>query len=125
MGVSMVKFFKDSSGTKLWIEKIGEIFWIHINGRTIQWKSKKAKARLPKTPSNSEGGLELKSPHPGRISEVLVKKGDKAAAGQVLIKISAMKMEHSLKAQNSYFVKEVLVQPGQAVDFDTPLILFN
>ena len=121
----MVKFFKDPSGVKLWIEKLDSTFWIHINGRTIQWKNKKAKARRPKISSQKERDLELKSPHPGRVIEVLVKKGDKVKAGQVLIKISAMKMEHSLKAEHSYLVKEVLVEIGQAVDFNTPLILFD
>ena len=51
---------------------------------------------------------------PGKIVDVLVKPGDKVAAGDVVIILEAMKMENELCAINKGVVKAVLVEKGDA-----------
>ncbi|MDG1184253.1 MAG: biotin carboxylase N-terminal domain-containing protein, partial [SAR86 cluster bacterium] len=54
-----------------------------------------------------EGGLV--APMPGKVIEVKVKKGDKVKAGDTLIIIEAMKMEHSIKATENGKVAKLMV----------------
>ena len=52
---------------------------------------------------------------PGMVSKINVKVGDKVEQNQVIAVIEAMKMETSVTAPANGTVKEVLVDPGQAV----------
>ena len=61
-----------------------------------------------------EGGLV--APMPGKVIEVKVKKGDKVKAGDTLIIIEAMKMEHSIKATENGKVTKLMVSLNQQVD---------
>ncbi len=61
----------------------------------------------------SEG--DIFSPLPGVISKVLVKKGEKVKAGETLLVLESMKMEHPIKALFDGEVKEVLVSQGTTV----------
>ena len=60
------------------------------------------------------GGAVL-TPMPGRIVSVVVKAGDAVCAGQVLVVLEAMKMEHSLSARADGLVEAVLVAEGDQV----------
>ena len=51
--------------------------------------------------------------------------GDSVQAGQGLIVMEAMKMENELRAAASGTVKNVLVEPGKAVEKGTLLIEFQ
>ena len=56
------------------------------------------------------------SPLPGTVLSVHVADGDQVEAGDVLVVVEAMKMEHTIAAAGSASVAEVLVTPGQRVD---------
>lgn len=56
------------------------------------------------------------SPMPGRVVAVLVSSGDEVVAGQALLTIEAMKMEHQVVSPHAGVVGEVYVQPGQQLD---------
>jgi 3-methylcrotonyl-CoA carboxylase alpha subunit len=60
------------------------------------------------------GGTIL-TPMPGRIVAVAVKAGDVVKAGQVLVVLEAMKMEHGLTAPTDGVVDAVLVSEGDQV----------
>ncbi len=60
------------------------------------------------------GGAIL-TPMPGRIVSVTVKAGDTVRAGQVLVVLEAMKMEHGLSARVDGVVEAVLVAEGDQV----------
>lgn len=49
---------------------------------------------------------------PGTVLKVLVKKGDKVKAGQLLMQFEAMKMVNSVKAAKSGVLKDVLIKAG-------------
>jgi acetyl-CoA/propionyl-CoA carboxylase biotin carboxyl carrier protein len=68
----------------------------------------------------SDGGPVL-SPMPGTVLAVAVGAGDAVAAGQALVVVEAMKMEHTVTAPVDGIVTEVLVRPGQAVTLDQAL----
>lgn len=67
----------------------------------------------------------ISSPMSGKIVRVMVKKGDEVKPGQVVIIVSAMKMESEYKSGKAGKVKEVLVNEGDVVGSDTPLIVLE
>ncbi len=77
-----------------------------------------------KTGSGSEENI-ISSPMPGKIVRVMVKTGDKVTEGQVVIIVSAMKMESEYKSGKTGQVKEVLVTEGDVIDANMPLIVLE
>ncbi|HEV7715877.1 MAG TPA: acetyl-CoA carboxylase biotin carboxyl carrier protein subunit, partial [Steroidobacteraceae bacterium] len=57
----------------------------------------------------------LSTPLPGVVVSVAVKEGDKVAAGQTLLVIEAMKMEHAIKAPRDGVVKALKHRVGDRV----------
>ena len=70
-----------------------------------------------------EGGLV--APMPGKVIEVKVRKGDKVKAGDTLIIIEAMKMEHSIKATENGKVTKLMVSLNQQVDNGATLLVLD
>ena len=60
------------------------------------------------------GGLV--APMPGKVIDVKVKKGKKVQAGDTLVILEAMKMEHSIKATESGTVSELLISVNDQVE---------
>jgi 3-methylcrotonyl-CoA carboxylase alpha subunit len=58
----------------------------------------------------------LSAPVPGRIVAVTVVAGDTVTAGQTLMVLEAMKVEHRITAPGEGIVEAVLVAPGDTVD---------
>ena len=67
------------------------------------------------TRSRPVGG-SLLAPMPGAVVRVLARIGDPVAAGQPLVLIEAMKMEHRVDAPTAGALVEVRVGPGDQVD---------
>ena len=61
------------------------------------------------------GDGSVRSPMPGRIVSVSRRAGDSIVAGETLLILEAMKMEHALKAPISGVIKELHVGEGQQV----------
>ncbi|MBN3036345.1 MAG: biotin/lipoyl-binding protein [Bacteroidales bacterium] len=59
--------------------------------------------------------LQMKSPLPGTVMQVLVKSGDNVKKGQKLLVYEAMKMENSILAERDGQITAVRVQPGDNV----------
>jgi biotin carboxyl carrier protein len=59
---------------------------------------------------------------PGSILRVLVGVGDEVVAGQELLAMEAMKMEHHVVSPVAGLVAEVFVTTGQQVDSGQPLV---
>ena len=70
-----------------------------------------------------EGGLV--APMPGKVIDVRVKKGGKVKAGDTLIIIEAMKMEHSIKATENGKVTKLMVSLNQQVDNGATLLVLD
>lgn len=67
-----------------------------------------------------EGGLT--APMPGKVLSTEVSAGDAVAAGQLLVVLEAMKMEHRITAPVDGIVASVRVGVGEQVDKDAVLI---
>ena len=81
--------------------------------------------RQPRFPDKSQvvppGGCV--APMPGKIIELRVAEGDSVQAGQVLMIMEAMKMEHSVTAPQDGTVGQIMVTAGDQVDADALLVL--
>jgi acetyl/propionyl-CoA carboxylase alpha subunit len=67
----------------------------------------------------------LVAPMPGTVVRVESAAGAAVSAGQVLVVLEAMKMEHSVRAPHDGTVAEILVSAGQAVDQGTVLAVLD
>jgi acetyl-CoA carboxylase carboxyltransferase component len=59
--------------------------------------------------------IELRAPLQAQLVQWLVKPGDTVAAGQPLVVVEAMKMEHELRAERALRVVDVLLAEGAAL----------
>ena len=67
----------------------------------------------------------LKAPLPGVIREINVAVGDEVAVGDTVVVLEAMKMANNLEAEKAGKVTAVLVQVGESVMEDTPLVVIE
>lgn len=75
--------------------------------------------------TTSAGGVDVTSPMPGVILDILVKAGDSVKFGQKLAVLEAMKMENDIPAPQDGVVSEVLIKKGDSVDTDAILIVLK
>ncbi|GMV43858.1 MAG: acetyl/propionyl-CoA carboxylase subuit alpha [Myxococcales bacterium] len=96
----------------------GARVWVHALGSAV------ALEEVPRFPEGADheaaGGCH--APMPGKVLRVFVAEGDVVAAGQTVVTLEAMKMEHAVTAPVAAVVARVLVQAGDQVDADAPLV---
>jgi len=63
----------------------------------------------------AQGGNVVTAPMPGLVRDVAVSVGDRVSAGDPLIVLEAMKMEHVLKAPREGVIKDVSTAQGSQV----------
>ena len=87
-----------------------------------------APAAAPEAPADHPG--TVKSPMVGTVylaaepgAKQFASVGDKVAVGQTLVIVEAMKVMNSITATRAGTVKAVLVENGQPVEYDQPLIV--
>jgi glutaconyl-CoA/methylmalonyl-CoA decarboxylase subunit gamma len=74
------------------------------------------------SPGGKQGPSTMRAPIPGRLVKVLVKAGDRVAAGQALLVLEAMKMENELRAVTEGIVSKVHVVEGATVETGQDLV---
>jgi len=89
--------------------KTGDVWWVHLNGHTFRWERMEPGA----TSSGHDGGLA--APMPGKVLEVLVDVGQSVTAGDALMVLEAMKMEHRIVATSGGVVTAVHFQANDQV----------
>jgi acetyl-CoA/propionyl-CoA carboxylase, biotin carboxylase, biotin carboxyl carrier protein len=67
----------------------------------------------------------VRSPMPGTILAVHVSLGQAVTAGQPVLVVEAMKMEHTVTAPLDGVVNELTAKPGQQVRMDEPLAVIG
>jgi pyruvate carboxylase subunit B len=69
--------------------------------------------------------IDVKSPMPGKVFEVVAKEGDMVKKGNVVIIIESMKMENSVLAPADGMVKKIYVKKNDSVTATTGLFLLG
>lgn len=77
---------------------------------------------LPEPHPPADAGGSLKAPMPGVVLEVLVQVGEQVAEGQALLKLEAMKMEHTIRSGADGVVQEIYFTAGEQVTAEAQLL---
>ena len=96
----------------------GDRYRVDVDGRTVELTLVDALRHggVSLEADAVEGPQEIRAMMPGKIVTVLVATGDSVEKDQGILVVEAMKMENEVKAAGGGVVKEILVQPGQAVE---------
>ncbi len=135
----LIKIFDDSSLSRLKVAK--DDFSLTLEKSTakteiitqaISQKSEEVKANQTKVAEVGETnqGDYIKSPMVGTFylapspgAEVFIKKGDSVKKGQTLCILEAMKIMNEIEAEFNCKIIDILVEDGQAIEYDMPLFL--
>jgi biotin carboxyl carrier protein len=71
------------------------------------------------------GPAPVRSPMPGRVVKILVKDGERIAAGHAVVVVEAMKMENELRAPRAGVVREIRCAEGTAVEAGQDLVVVD
>jgi 3-methylcrotonyl-CoA carboxylase alpha subunit len=70
----------------------------------------------------ADHGSGLSAPMPGRVRRIFVRVGASVSAGEALLALEAMKMEHAIRAPRAGVVERVFVSEGDLVDAGAELV---
>ncbi len=94
-------------------------WWVQIDTALHTFQSM---ALLPEPQALADVGGSLRAPMPGSVIEVLVEVGQTVMSGQALLKLEAMKMEHTIRSAGDGVVTEIYFAVGDAVEADAQLL---
>ena len=77
---------------------------------------------LPVPQPSAAAAGSLRAPMPGSVLAVLVEVGEVVVAGQPLMKLEAMKMEHTIRTAAAGIVEAIYFQVGDTVEADAQLL---
>ncbi len=97
----------------------GAVLWLGRDGSA--WQLTEVERAGRRASAGSHTG-ELRSPMPGTVLAVRVEEGETVVAGQSLLLVEAMKMEHTIAAPHDGTVRELQVRTGQSVAVDQLLV---
>ena len=89
--------------------KVGDVWWVHIDGHVFCIE----KTEAGSNDDDSQGGMV--APMPGKIIDVLVEQGQSVTAGDLLLVLEAMKMEHRIVANMDGVIGMLKLTPGDQV----------
>ena len=102
-------------------EPHGDVLWLAHAGRAlrlVELDRLQADVQL----GGGAGADSVRSPMPGTVIAVSVEAGDRVAAGEPMVTVEAMKMEHTLVAPEDAQVLDVSVTVGRSVALDEVLV---
>ena len=107
----------------------------HASGQAEQWLGQQGDswhlldhdpvAAALRGGAGAHGAHALTAPMPGTVTVVKAGVGEQVAAGQALVIVEAMKMEHVISAPHAGTVAELDVRPGSTVAMDQVLAVVN
>jgi 3-methylcrotonyl-CoA carboxylase alpha subunit len=113
-----VEFAERSMNDCLWVSREADGFAVTKDGVTRMFTL--ARAGSSEVGSSAADGAIL-APMPGKVIAVDVTQGQKVEAGQRLMVLEAMKMEHALTAPFAGTVAELAAHEGQQVQVEALL----
>ena len=128
-GGKLQSFLADNVNYEFLLERSNGGFDVwHRSGQLRVDISDEKTDRLKSLTSGAAGGVRpgaLKAPMPGLVLQIEVAVGQHFKKGDGLAIIEAMKMENELKAHSSGIVREIRVKPGEPVEKNQVLIIFE
>ena len=121
---------------------IGNLYKVKVSNHhfTIEFKNQKiyvdgeevsveVKPHIPivsrKMSEREHRTVKIEAPIPGKIDQILVKKGDKITKDQELIILEAMKMRNRILATQSGEISDIKVKEGEMVKQDQILVIIE
>ena len=99
------------------VHQVDDVFYVDSSEGSVTL-TEVPRFPLP-APDVAEGALS--APLPGAVGRVLVAPGQRVAAGDLLLTVEAMKLEHAVHAPAAGVVTDLRVSPGTQVDTGTVL----
>jgi 3-methylcrotonyl-CoA carboxylase alpha subunit len=96
---------------------------VRVERRCLAWQFAEDTGAEQRASAEHEG--HLRAPMPGHVLDVRTQPGAKVTAGQILVVLEAMKMEHSLAAPWNGSVESVAVKAGDRVDEGRDLVVLR
>ena len=109
-------YFEDGTKARAHVAKVGDVWWVHHSGHIYTLE------RIEPGASTDEQHGGLVAPMPGTVLEVLVSQGQSVQAGQTLMILEAMKMEHRVVASEDGIVTIVHFSAGDRVEQGASLL---
>lgn len=98
---------------------VGDDWWVQGDGDVAVVT---AVSLLPRPQVAADSAGSLRAPMPGVVLAVLVAAGDRVQKGQPLLKLEAMKMEHTIRSTVDGVVAELFFVAGDQVQADAQLL---
>jgi acetyl-CoA/propionyl-CoA carboxylase, biotin carboxylase, biotin carboxyl carrier protein len=95
------------------VAREGRSTWLGVDGNA--WQIVERPLLAPGSGAQRASSANITSPMPGSVVAVVVAVGDVVRAGQPVVVVEAMKMEHTLRADFDGTVAEVLAHVGDSV----------
>jgi acetyl/propionyl-CoA carboxylase alpha subunit len=115
LGERVLSLLVDGESHEIGFEDGAEGQRVHLDGEAFMVGIAERR-RAAAAARDAAGPQPVRSPMPGRVVAVLVRKGERVEGGQSLVVIEAMKMENELRAPRAGEVREIAVREGEAVD---------
>jgi biotin carboxyl carrier protein len=124
-----VSLILDNHSLMFWIEKNEEGYHAHCLGRDFNISVEDEKTRHLKSILKASGDRSIagtvKASMPGMVVKIFADVGDAVKKGQGLLIVEAMKMENEVKSPVDGIIKQVRVEPLQAVDKGDVLMILE
>ena len=104
----------DGESRRAWSLVDGSTTWVCVDGETWPFVEDDVASRVAGAGALSD---DVRSPMPGTVVNVRARSGHEVRAGEALVVVSAMKMEHVLVAPHDGTV-DILVREGDSVVVD-------
>jgi propionyl-CoA carboxylase alpha chain len=121
VGADTVDVEWDGVRHRVAVSRVGDRVWVNSPEGQSEWQEA---PRFVDRAAQATGRGPT-APVPGTVVAVSVRAGDRVSAGQVLLVLEAMKMEHRILAHDEASVAEVLVAAGDRVDAGQVLVILG
>ena len=100
----------------------GVRWWVQTGAGVVELVEE---SLLPEPRPLADAGGSLRAPMPGAVLAVLVSEGDQVEEGQPLMKLEAMKMEHTIRTAAAGVVEKIFYAAGDTVEADAQLLFIR
>lgn len=97
----------------------GDAWWVQVGAAVVTFETRPL---LPVPAASADTGGSLRAPMPGAVIAVLVEVGQAVKKGDPLLKLEAMKMEHTVYTAADGVVEAIYYSVGDTVAADAQLI---